>query len=197
LISDRRPPWVNDDEELVLVDRTVVDPKDLWRKPAAVFFATFPASFDSLSRAVPFPLGWSYRPVTDLIEPQTSRDLSDLNRALFPDRNFESNVEKRHVQGLEDAMRPGFLTGWIRIIYGNEATLSAEASECDPWRLALRVHAPWSGFSPNVALSEWQFGRPPDVEELLLNDVKLLEGVRVLGKVVGWIGTQSPSTDVE
>lgn len=94
-------------------------------------------------------------------------------------------------------MHPGFLTGWINIIYGNEATLSADAGECDPWCLALRVHAPWSGFSPNVALSEWQLGRPPDVEELLLTDVKLLEGVRVLGEVVGWIGTQSPSTDVE
>ncbi len=94
-------------------------------------------------------------------------------------------------------MRPGFLTGWIHIIYGNEATLSADLSEYDPWRLALRVHAPWSGFSPNVALSEWQFGRPPDVEELLLSDIKLLEGVLVLGEVVGWIGKQSPSTDVK
>jgi len=92
-------------------------------------------------------------------------------------------------------MRPGFLTGWIHVIYGDEETLSLNTRGCDPWRLALRVHAPWSGFSPKVALSEWQLNRAPDIEKLLLSHVKLLEGVRVLGEVIGWIGTQSPSTD--
>jgi len=190
LMSDRRPPWVDDEEELLLVDRSIIEPKNLWRKLAAVFFSNFPASLDSLTRTVPFPLGWSFRPMTDLMDPTTSMSLRDLTRDLFPDRNFADELEKRHVQRLEEAVRPGFLTGWIHVIYGDAETLSLTPG-CDPWRLALRVHAPWSGFSPKIALSEWQFNRPPDIEDLLLSHVKLLEGVRVLGEVVGWIGTQS------
>jgi transcriptional regulator with XRE-family HTH domain len=84
LMSDRRPPWVDDEDELVLVDRSVIEPKDLWKKPAAVFFSSFPASIDSLSRTTPFPLGWSSRPLTDLIDPATSRNLKDLSRDLYP-----------------------------------------------------------------------------------------------------------------
>jgi transcriptional regulator with XRE-family HTH domain len=197
LMSDRRPPWVDDEEELVLVDRSIVEPKDLWRKPAAVFFSNFPASFASLSRTAPFPLGWSFRPLTDVIDPTTSSNLRDLNQDLYPDREFTGELEKRQVQLLEEAVRPGFLTGWIHVIYGDVETLSLNTPANDPWRLALRVHAPWSGFSPKIALSDWQINRPPNIEDLLLSHVKLLDGVRILGEVVGWIGAQSPSTAVD
>jgi DNA-binding XRE family transcriptional regulator len=191
--SEHRPPWVENREEFVLVNGGMRSFKSLWMCLTAVFFSCFPVSDEILTNLVPFPLGWSQRPRSSYIDPDRSKSLREAEQALYRDREFGGELEKRTVYRIEDLLRQGILTGRLHIGYDLDGEFSdtSEEGEVGPWRLALEVRHPWSHFSPNIAISDWKFGRPPDPDTLTLQDFELKEGVHILGEVIGWFGSHS------
>lgn len=188
----RVAPWGNNTDELVLVDRTVRELPNVWNKPVVVFFETFPISYHILAAQVAFPLGWSNKPPAEFLELDKSRGFQNYVRAMWPDRVFADELEKRHAMHLEDATSPGFLIGWLDLIQ-NEDIFEASIGEpaTGQWCLGLQVHSAFSWFSPRVAISHWKRGRVPDRDQMKSSDHPLIRGVEILGQAVGWLSDQS------
>lgn len=193
LSSAHRPLHAKASEQFVLINRETAHLANLWKGLTAVFFSWFPVSDEILTHLVPFPMGWSVRPPRTYVDPDRSKSIRDAQQAIYKERDFGGELEKRTAQRIEDQLRPGILIGWLKIGSDLDGDFSEpiEQGEIGPWRLALEVRAPWSDFPLNIALSEWKFGRPPNLESLALQDFALKEGVYILGQAIGWLGSNS------
>jgi hypothetical protein len=190
--SEKRRPWITRDGDLVLIDRSITQPKDLWEKPTAVFFSVLPATYEVMMRTVPFPLGFSARERPEYIDPKRITRYQDVTNQLYPTREFISEMDKRSVQMIEEASGPGFLVGWLHVIQaGGDLDVEIDSSDSPPWRLNFTSQSPLSHYCPRIAISDWQHTRMPDTESLAISDAPLLSGIEILGQVVGWLSKQT------
>jgi transcriptional regulator with XRE-family HTH domain len=188
---ERRRPWITRDDDLVLIDRSLTQPKDLWEKLSAVFFSSLPITNEAMMGAVPMPLGFIARPRPAFIDPKRPTNYRAVTDFLYPRGESPSEPQKRYAQLIEEASGPGFLVGWLHVILaGDDVDLEFDTSDSPPWRLALTVQSPLSSFCPRVALSDWRYTHMPDTEYLTVSQVPLLPGIEILGQVVGWLGKE-------
>lgn len=181
-----RPPWVISSDEIVLINTGVSDVHSLRDRMAAVFFSCFPSSLNT--RMAGIPRRFRYDPLPEPhLDPDKSRALRDAVRRM-------DNVENTPAESIENDLRPGILTGWLHIDCDSGPSASNDEEKISRWRLGLEVCTPWDPFSRMIALSGWQTSLMPDPFEERSPNIELKRGVRILGEVFGWIGTQSATT---
>jgi transcriptional regulator with XRE-family HTH domain len=190
----RRPPWIITDGDLVIVDKSVMHFHKLRRTMAAVLFDPFPVPDDSfllkgvLSRSLSL-----LRQNSILLDPVVSRSL-DLTHKNRRSPKWDESNELEHdaqVRLLEQSSRPGLLFGWLDVKYESNERSRVTQTKKDPWCLVLQVQSPMSPFATEISLSDWETSSgPEDYDDGMRFELLLHKSVRILGEVIGWIGTQ-------
>jgi len=191
----KRPPWIINDGDLVIVDKSVMHFHKLRRTMAAVLFDPFPVPDDSFMWKDFRPRSLSLlRQKSILLDPVVSRSLTvtHMNRRRHKgDESDESEHEDQVLRFLEDSARSGLLFGWLDVKYASSERNRVMRPKKNPWCLVLRVQSPLSPLSTEISLSEWETDSDPeDYDDGMQFELLLHKSVRILGEVIGWIGAQ-------
>lgn len=193
LEATKSGPWAPQRGEVVLVDRSLTDPTVLRGKQVAVFFDPFPVCYESLGWDAPFAtdLESSLFPQTEFINHQNSQRFVAFLRGLYPAGVSEGHVtaEVRFHRQFEEALRPGFLVGWLHqhsAQQGKSDSISGSVPWC--WTLVTRVAFP--PFQVQIALSSWWVYDANSDKVQAVPQRDLFEGVKIIGEVINWYAPQ-------